>query len=65
VLFRSQVEVGHSNSVFNAIFPYIKEENTKELFEAGLNEFLDLVENYWDGVDHLLKKDQSAAQHGD
>ena len=63
-LMHMQVEVGHSNSVFNAIFPYIKEENTKELFEAGLNEFLDLVENYWDGVDHLLKKDQSAAQHG-
>jgi len=63
-VLHTQVEVGHSNSVFNAIFPYIKEENTKELFEAGLTEFLDLVENYWDGVDVLLRGDQSAIRQG-
>jgi pyrroloquinoline-quinone synthase len=59
-LLHTEVEVGHSNSVFNAIFPYIKEANTKELFEAGLAEFLDLVEAYWDGVDVLLRGDQAA-----
>jgi pyrroloquinoline-quinone synthase len=54
-VLHTQVEVGHSNSVFNAIFPYIKEANTKELFEAGLTEFLTLVEAYWDGVNMLLR----------
>ena len=56
-ILHTQVEVGHSNSVFNAIFPYIKEEKTKELFEAGMSEFLSLVEAYWDGVDVLLRGD--------
>lgn len=60
-LLHTQVEVGHSNSVFNAIFPYIKEPNTKELFEEGMAEFLGLVEAYWDGVDGLVKSKQQAA----
>lgn len=63
-LLHTEVEVGHSNSVFNAIFPYIKEENTKRLFEEGLTEFLDLVEAYWDGVDVLLRGDESAIRRG-
>lgn len=54
-VLHTQVEVGHSNSVFNAIFPYIKDANTKELFESGLAEFLSLVEAYWDGVDALVR----------
>jgi pyrroloquinoline quinone (PQQ) biosynthesis protein C len=63
-ILHTEVEVGHSNSVFNAIFPYIKEANTKELFEAGLTEFLDLVEAYWDGVDVLLREEQAAIRAG-
>lgn len=60
----TQVEVGHSNSVFNAIFPYIKEADTKERFEAGMTEFLDLVEAYWDGVDVLLRGDAADVRAG-
>lgn len=60
-LLHTEVEVGHSNSVFNAIFPYMKEENTKEQFEEGLTEFLNLVEAYWDGVEVLLQEDQVSA----
>ncbi|HEX8650802.1 MAG TPA: iron-containing redox enzyme family protein [Pyrinomonadaceae bacterium] len=63
-VLHTEVEVGHSNSVFNAIFPYIKEENTKELFEEGMTEFLDLVEAYWDGVDVLIRGDQAAIRTG-
>src|SRR5262249_24358639 len=44
------VEVGHSNSVFNAIFPHADAGETKRLFEAGINEFLRLLEAYWDAV---------------
>jgi len=60
----TQVEVGHSNSVFNAIFPYIKEGETKGLFEEGMGEFLGLVEAYWDGVDVLLRGDQADVRAG-
>ena len=63
-VLHTEVEVGHSNSVFNAIFPYIKEADTKELFEDGLTSFLDLVEAYWDGVDVLLRGDQAAIRQG-
>lgn len=57
-------EVGHSNSVFNAMFPYLNEENNRELFEAGIAEFMDLVETYWDGVDSLLRRDQAFIRKG-
>jgi pyrroloquinoline-quinone synthase len=54
-LIHIDVEVGHSNNVFNAIFPYIIEQPNKELFETGMNKFLALVEAYWDGIDSLIK----------
>jgi pyrroloquinoline-quinone synthase len=58
-ILHTEVEVGHSNSVFNAIFPYVQEEKTKQLFEEGLAEFLHLVEVYWDGVQALLQEDKA------
>lgn len=48
------VEVGHSNSVFNAIAPYVGSAETRAEFEEGAFEFLELVENYWDGVQQLV-----------
>ncbi|MFF9480972.1 4-chloro-allylglycine synthase BesC [Streptomyces sp. NPDC014733] len=48
------VEVGHSNSVFNAIAPYVGSEATRAEFEEGAFEFLRLVEDYWDGVEQLV-----------
>ncbi|TDD38196.1 DUF3865 domain-containing protein [Actinomadura sp. KC06] len=48
------VEVGHSNSVFNAIAPYVESAEARAEFEAGAFEFLRLVENYWDGVQRLV-----------
>lgn len=62
-VLHTQVEVGHSNSVFNAIFPYIKEPNTKELFEAGMAGFLSLLEAYWDGVDALVRATPRSRKH--
>jgi pyrroloquinoline quinone (PQQ) biosynthesis protein C len=49
------LEVGHSNSVFNAIAPYVGSSETRQQFEEGAFEFLRLVENYWDGVQALLR----------
>lgn len=48
------VEVGHSNSVFNAIAPYVGSAATRRMFEEGVYEFLTLVERYWDGVQQLV-----------
>ncbi|GAA1928125.1 4-chloro-allylglycine synthase BesC [Streptantibioticus ferralitis] len=48
------VEVGHSNSVFNAIAPYVGSATTRQEFEEGSSEFLELVERYWDGVQQLV-----------
>ncbi len=48
------LEVGHSNSVFNAIAPYVHEAEARELFEEGAFEFLRLVESYWDAVQRLV-----------
>lgn len=56
------LEIGHSNNVFNAISPYISEQSTRKLFETGMNKFLDLVETYWDGVDVLLRRDEAFVQ---
>lgn len=51
------LEVGHSNSVFNAIAPYVGSSETRREFEEGAFEFLGLVESYWDGVQDLLRVD--------
>jgi pyrroloquinoline-quinone synthase len=48
------LEVGHSNSVFNAIAPYVGSTETRAEFEEGTFEFLTLVERYWDGVQQLV-----------
>jgi pyrroloquinoline quinone (PQQ) biosynthesis protein C len=53
-LMHIEVEVGHSNSVFNAIAPYVTDEATRGEFEEGAFEFLGLVEAYWDGVQELV-----------
>jgi hypothetical protein len=54
-VLHTQVEVGHSNGIFNAIFPHASAEETKRLFEAGIEEFLRLLEAYWDRIDALIR----------
>jgi len=49
------VEIGHSNNAFNAIAPYVIHQQGRELFEAGLNKYLELLEAYWDGVDSIVR----------
>ncbi len=53
-LLHIDVEVGHSNSVFNAIAPYVGSADARAQFEEGAWSFLELVENYWDGVQSLV-----------
>lgn len=49
-----EVEIGHSNSVFNAIYPYVSSEIGREMFEDGAYALERLVENYWDAVTKRL-----------
>jgi pyrroloquinoline quinone (PQQ) biosynthesis protein C len=48
------LEIGHSNSVFNAIAPYVGTAQTRTQFETGAFAYLSLVEAYWDGVQQLV-----------
>ena len=55
------VEINHSNNAFNAIAPYVTHQQGRELFEVGLNEYLNLLEAYWDGVDAIVRGEKVAA----
>ncbi|MCW5729482.1 MAG: iron-containing redox enzyme family protein [Alphaproteobacteria bacterium] len=44
------VENGHSNSIFNAIYPYLKNDASQDAFEDGVQELSRLVELFWDAV---------------
>lgn len=53
-LMHIDLEMGHSNSVFNAIAPYVGSAEARAEFEEGAFAFLGLVERYWDGVGQLV-----------
>jgi pyrroloquinoline quinone (PQQ) biosynthesis protein C len=44
------VEKGHSNSIFNAIYPYLQNDASQDAFEDGMQELSRLVEPFWDAV---------------
>lgn len=45
-----EAEIGHSNSVFNCIHPYLEDPENQRVFERGIDDYMKLLENYWDGV---------------
>lgn len=49
-----EVEVGHSNAVFNITEPYLQTSEDKEAFREGVDQYLFLMENYWDGIEKLI-----------
>lgn len=53
-LLHMEAEIGHSNSVFNAIHPYVDDPANRAEFETGAHEFLALVETYWDAVERCI-----------
>jgi pyrroloquinoline quinone (PQQ) biosynthesis protein C len=59
-MLHMDAEVGHSNSVFNAIFPYVGDRQARPMFQSGIDGFLGLVEAYWDGVDALIQSSVAA-----
>jgi pyrroloquinoline-quinone synthase len=50
-------EAGHSNSIYNAIAPLLATDAARRDFRTGVDGFLELLEEYWDGVAAL------AAEH--
>jgi pyrroloquinoline-quinone synthase len=48
-------EEGHANGVFNAIQPYMTNTIAKQLFEMGIQEFMLLMENFWNGVESICE----------
>lgn len=57
-LMHLAVEIGHSNNAFNAIAPYVSNRQGRELFETGINTYLELLEAYWDGVDSIVRGEE-------
>lgn len=57
-LMHLSVEIGHSNNAFNAIAPYVSNRQGRELFETGINTYLELLEAYWDGVDSIVRGEE-------
>lgn len=49
-----EVEVGHSNAVFNITEPYLQTEEDRAAFKDGIDQYLFLMENYWDGIEKLI-----------
>lgn len=49
-----RAEIGHSNSVFNCVHPYLTTAENRRLFSEGISDYMRLLENYWDGIGKLL-----------
>lgn len=47
-------EVGHSNAVYNIVEPYLQTEEDRQAFSEGIDQYLFLMENYWDGIEQLI-----------
>lgn len=46
-------EVGHSNGVYNAVGKYLTEPSNIGLFSDGVQSFMVLIEDFWNGVEEL------------
>jgi pyrroloquinoline-quinone synthase len=49
-------EVGHSNAVYNIVEPYLQTDQDRRAFSEGIDQYLFLMEKYWDGIEQLLTK---------
>jgi pyrroloquinoline-quinone synthase len=47
-------EVGHSNAVYNIVEPYLQTEQDQRAFSEGIDQYLFLMEKYWDGIETLI-----------
>lgn len=54
-----EVEVGHSNAVFNIMEKHLQTEAERKLFSEGIDQYMHLMEMYWDGVAALIDRRRS------
>lgn len=47
-------EVGHSNAVYNIVEPYLQTDQDRLEFSEGVDQYLFLMEKYWDGIEQLI-----------
>jgi len=50
-----EVEVGHSNAVFNIMEKHLQTPTDRNLFKEGIGQYLHLMEIYWDGIHAKIK----------
>jgi len=48
-------EVGHSNAVYNIVEPYLQTQQDRQAFSEGIDQYLFLMEKYWDGIERLIQ----------
>jgi pyrroloquinoline quinone (PQQ) biosynthesis protein C len=53
-----EAEVGHSNGVYNAVGTYLTEPSNTRLFSDGVQSFMTLIEDFWNGVEELCNSDR-------
>lgn len=49
-----RAEIGHSNSVFNCVHPYLASAENRAVFSEGISDYMALLAAYWDGIAVLL-----------
>ncbi|WP_339437598.1 iron-containing redox enzyme family protein [Pseudomonas sp. EL_65y_Pfl1_R32] len=49
-----EVEVGHSNAVFNVMGKHLQTQEQRRLFAEGIEQYLHLMEVFWDGIERKL-----------
>jgi len=54
-------EIGHSNSVFNCIHDYLQDPKNRVQFERGIDDYMRLLEAYWDGVEARIARAEQRA----
>lgn len=49
-----EVEVGHSNAIFNVIEKHLQNQDDQNKFIEGIEQYLHLMEIYWEGIDKKI-----------
>lgn len=51
-----EVEIGHSNAVFNVMEKHLPTQAERDSFVEGIRQYLHLMEMYWDGIEKKVKE---------
>ena len=54
-ILHMEVEVGHSNAVFNVMEKHLETESERHMFIVGICQYLHLMEVFWDGVERKVQ----------